>query len=121
MVAPYDFQEVIPRLPTRTFADELTFDVGGRRVELIQVGPAHTQGDVLVYVPDAKTLYSGDILFIGSTPVMWAGPVENWLAALNRILLTYHNPKRSIPVSSLVRAPVLAHEGAAAGLKWEKS
>jgi glyoxylase-like metal-dependent hydrolase (beta-lactamase superfamily II) len=39
-----------------------------------------------VYVPDAKTLYSGDILFVGSTPVMWAGPLENWLAALDRIL-----------------------------------
>jgi glyoxylase-like metal-dependent hydrolase (beta-lactamase superfamily II) len=86
MVAPYDFQEVTPRLPTRTFEDGLTLDVGDRQVELIQVGPAHTQGDVLVYVPDAKTLYSGDILFIGSTPVMWAGPVENWLAALDRIL-----------------------------------
>lgn len=86
MVAPYDFQEVTTVLPTRTFEGELTLDVGGRQVQLIQVGPAHTRGDLLVYVPDAKTLYSGDILFIGSTPVMWAGPVENWLAALDHIL-----------------------------------
>jgi glyoxylase-like metal-dependent hydrolase (beta-lactamase superfamily II) len=74
MVAPYDFQEVILRLPTRTFTGELTLDVGGRQVELIQVGPAHTQGDVSVYVPDAKTLYSGDILFIGSTPECGPAP-----------------------------------------------
>jgi cyclase len=86
MVAPYDFQEVVPRMPTRTFVDHLTLAVGGRQVALIQVGPAHTQGDLLVHVPEAKTLYSGDILFIGSTPVMWAGPVENWLAALDLIL-----------------------------------
>lgn len=86
MVAPYDFHEVIHTPPTRTFEGELTLHVGGRQVELIQVGPAHTLGDVIVYVPDAKTLYSADILFIGSTPVIWAGPVDNWLAALDRIL-----------------------------------
>jgi cyclase len=86
MVAPYNFREVISLLPTRTFEGELTLQVGGRQVQLIQVGPAHTQGDLLVYVPDAETLYSGDILFLGSTPVMWAGPIDNWLAALDRIL-----------------------------------
>ena len=86
MVASYDFHEVNPTLPTQTFKGQLTIQVGGRQVQFIQVGPAHTQGDVIVYVPDAKTLYSADILFIESTPVLWAGPVENWLAALDLIL-----------------------------------
>ncbi len=86
MVKPYDFQEVIHTLPTRTFNGEMTLDIGGRKVELIEVGPAHTDGDLLVHVPDAKTIFTADILFIGSTPVMWAGPVENWIAALDRIL-----------------------------------
>ena len=40
----------------------------------------------MIHVPDTKTLYAGDILFIGSTPVMWAGPVKNWLNALDLIL-----------------------------------
>jgi cyclase len=86
LVAPYDFREVTPTLPTRTFEGELTLHVGGRKVHLIQVGPAHTQGDLMVYVPDTKILYSGDILFVESTPVMWAGPVDNWLATLDRTL-----------------------------------
>jgi len=86
MVAPYDFREVTPTPATRTFKGELTLDVGGRQVQLFEAGPAHTHGELMVYVPDAKTLYSGDILFIGSTPVIWAGPVENWIAALDRIL-----------------------------------
>ncbi|HFC11905.1 MAG TPA: MBL fold metallo-hydrolase [Anaerolineae bacterium] len=86
MVAPYDFKAVTATLPTRTFEQALTLDVGGRVVHLIEVGPAHTQGDSMVYVPDAKILFSADILFINSTPVMWAGPVTNWLAALERIL-----------------------------------
>lgn len=86
MVAPYDFEEVVHTPPTRTFEGELELRVGGREVQLIEVGPAHTLGDLMVYVPDARMLFCSDILFIGSTPVMWAGPVENWLAALDRIL-----------------------------------
>jgi cyclase len=86
MAAPYHHAGIRPVLPARTFEGKLVLEVGGREVQLIQVGPAHTAGDLLVYVPDAKVLFSGDILFAGSTPVMWAGPVENWLAALDRIL-----------------------------------
>lgn len=86
MIAPYDFRGVRVALPGRTFSGTLTLDVDGRAVELIEVGPAHTRGDVMVFIPDAKTLFAGDILFIGSTPIMWAGPLDNWLSALDRIL-----------------------------------
>ena len=86
MVRPYDFAGVVHFPAKRTFSGELALDVGGRGVHLIEVGPAHTQGDLMVHVPDARLLYAADILFIGSTPVMWAGPVENWLAALDHIL-----------------------------------
>lgn len=86
MVKPYDFGSVHATLPTRTFECALTLDFEGRTIELMQVGPAHTHGDTIVYIPDAKTLFTGDILFVGSTPVMWAGPVKNWLDALDRIL-----------------------------------
>jgi cyclase len=63
--------------PTRTFTDRLDVTVGDRRVELIEVGPAHTDGDVIVHVPDAGVVYAGDILFIGGHPIMWTGPVHN--------------------------------------------
>lgn len=86
MCAPYAFAEVTHTPATRGFSGELELDVGGRLVRLIEVGPAHTQGDLMVHVPDARVLFTGDILFIGSTPVMWAGPVENWFAALDLIL-----------------------------------
>jgi cyclase len=60
--------------------------VGKRAVRLIEVGPAHTSGDAIAYVPDAAAVFTGDILFAASTPVMWAGPVSSWLAAAERIL-----------------------------------
>ena len=73
-------------MPTRTFDGRLELEVGGRLVELIEVGPAHTAGDSLAHVPDAKTIYTGDILFVGGTPIVWAGPLSNWIAACDLIL-----------------------------------
>jgi cyclase len=73
------------RLPTRTFSGALTLDVAGRRVELVDIGPAHTRSDVIAYVPDARTVFTGDILFVAGTPIIWAGPVSNWLAACRYI------------------------------------
>ena len=74
------------RAPDRTFDGRLDVDVGGRLVELIEVGPAHTAGDTLVVVPDAGVVYTGDILFIGGTPIVWAGPLANWIAACDLML-----------------------------------
>jgi cyclase len=83
---PFDFAGVQLRLPDRTFSGEEIVTVGNKQVHLIEVGPAHTGGDTLVHVPADKVLYSGDILFIDGTPIMWAGPVRNWLAACDKIL-----------------------------------
>lgn len=82
----FDFTGIELALPTRTFDGRLELDVGGRRVTLIEVGPAHTRGDTLVHVPDARVVYTGDILFIGGTPVVWAGPLANWIAACDLML-----------------------------------
>jgi cyclase len=86
ILAPFDFTGIESTGPTRTFSGEHQIDVGGREVKLIQVGPAHTPGDTLVYVPDAKTLYAGDIVFIGGTPIVWAGPPQRWVDACDLIL-----------------------------------
>ena len=55
-------------------------------MELTELGPAHTRGDVIVHVPDAKTVFTGDILFSGGHPIVWAGPISNWVAACDHIL-----------------------------------
>ncbi|MEA3184616.1 MAG: cyclase, partial [Ilumatobacteraceae bacterium] len=82
----FEFDGIELRLPDRTFDGRIELEVGGRVVELIEVGPAHTQGDTLAYVPDARVVYTGDILFIGGTPVVWAGPLSNWVAACDLML-----------------------------------
>jgi glyoxylase-like metal-dependent hydrolase (beta-lactamase superfamily II) len=83
---PFDFEGIEVAPPTRTFDGELQLRAGDRAVELIEVGPAHTGGDVIAWAPDARVVFAGDILFIGGTPIVWAGPVANWIDALDRIL-----------------------------------
>jgi len=82
----FEFDGIELRVPDRTFDGRLELDVGGRSVELIEVGPAHTAGDTLVHVPDAGVVYTGDILFIGGTPIVWAGPLSNWISACDLIV-----------------------------------
>jgi len=82
----FEFDGIELRLPDRTFDGRLELDVGGRTVELYEVGPAHTAGDTIAVVPDAGVVYTGDILFIGGTPIVWAGPLSNWIAACELML-----------------------------------
>jgi glyoxylase-like metal-dependent hydrolase (beta-lactamase superfamily II) len=82
----FTFDGITLTPPTRTFRDRLELDVAGTAVELIEVGPAHTRGDVLVHVPAHRTVFTGDILFIGGTPIVWAGPISRWIDACDVIL-----------------------------------
>ena len=84
--APFDFGNVEERAPTKTFSGAMDMRVGDKAVRLIEVGPAHTGGDVLVHVPGDKAVFTGDILFIDGTPLMWAGPVANWIRACETIM-----------------------------------
>lgn len=82
----FDFEGIALTLPTRIFERALTLRVGNKEVRLVEVGPAHTGGDVIAYVPEDRTVFTGDILFVGGHPVLWAGPVGNWIKACDLIL-----------------------------------
>ena len=82
----FDFEGITPTLPTRTFEGTLNVSVGDKQVQLKQVGPCHTRGDILAYVPDDKLIFTGDILFIEGHPILWVGPVTNWIDACDYML-----------------------------------
>ena len=86
MGSKFKWDDVKNTPPTRVFEDELRLKVGDKEVLLKNVGPAHTRGDMLVHVPQDRTVFTGDILFVEGHPVLWAGPVDNWVAACDRIL-----------------------------------
>ena len=91
----FEFDGITLTPPTQTFDGRLDLQVGDRTVELLEVGPAHTRGDVLIHVPDAGVIFTGDILFIEGTPIMWEGPVANWIAACEKIVAL--NPAVVVP------------------------
>jgi cyclase len=67
----------------------MVFDDGEHRVELIKVGPAHTLGDGVAYLPKEKILVTGD-LFVNGNP--WGNNVadpnadyDKWLTVLDTL------------------------------------
>jgi cyclase len=81
----FDFTEVTGRAPDETFEHELTLSVGGRPVMIRDLGPAHTHSDSIVHVPSARTVFTGDLVFVEGTPIAWAGPISNWITACDTI------------------------------------
>jgi cyclase len=82
----FDFHGITITHATETFDGAMNLKVGNKDVHLIDVGPAHTQSDILIHVPQDKVVYTGDILFVGAHPAIWAGPVGNWIKACDLIL-----------------------------------
>ncbi len=56
--------ETVPGLtiPTETFTDRMTVDLGGRVVELIHLGRGHTEGDIVVWLPEERICFAGDLV-----------------------------------------------------------
>ena len=84
--APFDFHGIDLPPATDTFEGALDLKVGSKTVKLVDVGPAHTASDILAFVPEDRVVYTGDILFVGGHPAIWAGPVKNWVKACDLIL-----------------------------------
>ncbi len=80
-----DWGDVRVTPPTITFGDRLTLWPGGRRVELLHVGPAHTTNDVVVWPPDERVLFAGDVALSGCAPFVLMGSVAGTLRAIEEL------------------------------------
>jgi cyclase len=66
-----------------TFSDRLDLHVDDLAIELHAVGhPAHTNGDVVAWVPARSVLFTGDLIFNGGTPFLMGGSLAGWRDAL---------------------------------------
>lgn len=57
-------------LPTVTFKDELKLKSGRTEILLKHFGPAHTSGDIVVFLDKDRTAYVGDLVFVGRDPLI---------------------------------------------------
>jgi cyclase len=82
-----EFDQIELDPPNLVFeGEEMLIDDGERDIRLLHWGTAHTVGDVLVYLPAEKVLYTGDVAFFYVTPLAFEGHISRWIAALERIL-----------------------------------
>jgi len=72
---------------------------GGLKVEVRHLGPAHTDGDLIVWVPDEGILFAGDLVFNGWFPTAAEADIDGWVRALSalgaypvRVVVPGHGP-----------------------------
>jgi glyoxylase-like metal-dependent hydrolase (beta-lactamase superfamily II) len=72
--------ETIPGLthPTDTFETSLTIDLGNRSVELHYLGRGHTSGDLVVWLPEERICFAGDLVEAQAAPYMGDAHIGDW-------------------------------------------
>jgi glyoxylase-like metal-dependent hydrolase (beta-lactamase superfamily II) len=79
--------ETIPGLtwPTITFNDRMTIWLGKLQVDIIHAGRGHTKGDTIVWLPEERTLFSGDLVEYGATPYAGDAHYKDWPETLQKL------------------------------------
>ena len=81
--------------PTMTFVGKLTLRLGSLEVQLLQLGRGHTKGDTVVWLPQQKVLFSGDLVECEATPYAGDAYYEDWPGTLDAIGAL--NPDKLVP------------------------
>ncbi len=83
------FADARLRLPDVVFDDYLRVDLGGRVVELYHFGPGNTPGDTVVYAPEAKIAWTGNLVVgVGPIPPIFEGGAGHYLETIARFHTT---------------------------------
>lgn len=73
------------KTPTLTFDSKLTFYRPSRLIELYYLGRGHTNGDIVVWLPGERVLFSGDLYFNGSAGYLGDGFFRDWVVNLEKL------------------------------------
>jgi glyoxylase-like metal-dependent hydrolase (beta-lactamase superfamily II) len=80
-----DLRDTAVTVPHVTFSERMTIHLGKQVVELIHLGPSHTAGSSVVYLPRQKVLFAGDILFTNFHPFLGSADLLGWKRALEAV------------------------------------
>ncbi|MCI0529548.1 MAG: MBL fold metallo-hydrolase, partial [Nitrospira sp.] len=72
-------------LPTKTLQDQLTLTFKDRTIQILYFGLGHTNSDLVVYLPQEKILFSGDLVYVGRLPWLGDGNTRQWLKTLEKV------------------------------------
>lgn len=72
-----------PEYTTLFFNEGMTLKAGGVSIVITNVGKGHTNGDVIIYIPEAEVIFASDLLYINSVGYMGSGYMTEWLLALD--------------------------------------
>jgi glyoxylase-like metal-dependent hydrolase (beta-lactamase superfamily II) len=78
---PADVQRA--RLPNATFRDRMTLYLGGKEIQILHFGNAHTKGDSVLFVPQDRIAYLSEVFFNEEFPNMGGGYGVSWVKALD--------------------------------------
>ena len=78
---PDDVQRA--RLPNATFRDRMTLYLGGKEIQVLHLGNAHTKGDSVLFVPQDRIAYLSEVFFNEEFPNMAGGYGVSWVKALD--------------------------------------
>ncbi|MCH2324694.1 MAG: MBL fold metallo-hydrolase [Pseudomonadales bacterium] len=78
-------EEIVFTPPTQTLRDKMTLYRGGREIQLLFFGRAHTGGDLAIYLPEEKIVFTGDMM-LGGISYMGDGYVAEWADTLRGLL-----------------------------------
>ncbi len=72
-------------LPTKTLRATLTLKAGSKTIELVYPGKGHTDGDIIVYLPDERVLFGGDLLYKDRLPWLGDAYLSDWIETLDKL------------------------------------
>ena len=79
-------EEQKARLPTQTFRDRVTLYLGGKEIQVLYLGRAHTRGDSILYVPQDRIVYLSEVFSAGQFLFMNDGYGLDWLKTVEAAL-----------------------------------
>src|SRR5438034_8021386 len=78
-------EEQRARLPNATFHDRMTLHFGGKEIQILYFGPAHTKGDSILFVPQDRIAYLSEVFFSEEFPNMAGGYGVSWIRVLDAV------------------------------------
>ncbi len=73
------------RMPHQTYRDRMTIHLGGKEIQILHLGRAHTRGDSIVFVPEDRIVYLSEVFFLDQFPYTRTAYPSEWLQVLEKV------------------------------------